>query len=110
MTKADQNRSPSSRARARKPGSSRASGGSAASTGTPGADGGTRNKTSRVDTILTLLARADGASIAELMDATGWQAHSLRGAMAGALRKKGHVVISERIDGVRRYRLRASDE
>ncbi|WP_417497453.1 DUF3489 domain-containing protein [Maricaulis sp.] len=37
--------------------------------------------------------------------ATGWQAHSVRGALAGALRKKGHIITSTVDDGVRRYRI-----
>jgi len=38
------------------------------------------------------------------MAATGWQQHSVRGAMAGALRKRGLIISSEKTDGVRRYR------
>ncbi|MCB1372019.1 MAG: DUF3489 domain-containing protein, partial [Rhodobacteraceae bacterium] len=33
--------------------------------------------------------------------------HSVRGAMAGALKKKGHVISSEKQEGVRRYRIGA---
>lgn len=51
----------------------------------------------------SLLARKDGASLAELMAATGWQAHSVRGVLAGTLKKKGHVITSSKVDGVRRY-------
>ena len=50
-----------------------------------------------------MLSRPQGASIADLTSATGWQAHSVRGAMAGALKKKGHTITSEKADGVRRY-------
>lgn len=49
---------------------------------------------SRLDQIELLLLRAEGASIAELADATGWQKHSLRGAIAGAMRKRGLVITS----------------
>lgn len=59
---------------------------------------------SKLDQIAALLAGPDGASIAEIMAATGWQAHSVRGAMAGALKKRGLAIVSERIAGVRRYR------
>lgn len=62
------------------------------------------NKPSRLDQLQTLLAGTDGASIAEMTTATGWQPHSVRGAMAGALKKRGLVITSEKIDGVRRYR------
>lgn len=38
--------------------------------------------------ILALLERTDGASLDELMAATGWQAHSVRGFLSGTVRKK----------------------
>lgn len=59
---------------------------------------------SRLDTLAGLLARDDGASIAEMVAATGWQAHSVRGALAGALKKRGLVITSARTDGERRYK------
>ena len=58
----------------------------------------------RLDQITTLLKAPGGASIAELVAATGWQQHSIRGAMAGALRKRGLLIVSDKADGVRRYR------
>lgn len=48
-----------------------------------------------------------GATISDLMEATGWQAHSVRGALAGALKARGLVIVSEKIDGERRYRIEA---
>jgi hypothetical protein len=42
-------------------------------------------------TILKLLRRPKGASIAQLQKATDWQAHSIRAALTG-LRKKGHEI------------------
>ena len=39
------------------------------------------------------------------MKVTGWQSHSVRGAMAGSLKKKGHIVTSAKVDGKRRYKL-----
>ncbi|MGL4238216.1 DUF3489 domain-containing protein [Tabrizicola sp.] len=61
----------------------------------------------KLDRLFILLRQPDGATITELMGATGWQAHSVRGAIAGALRKKGHTVVAEKTDGgERRYRLR----
>lgn len=62
---------------------------------------------SKLDLMTSLLNRTGGASIDELRAVTGWQAHSVRGALAGALRKKGLVVTSSRTDGVRRYALGA---
>lgn len=61
---------------------------------------------SKLDRLVALLRAPEGASLPELVSATGWQAHSVRGAMAGALRKKGLSVISEKPEGgVRRYRI-----
>jgi hypothetical protein len=37
--------------------------------------------------------------------ATGWQKHSVRGFMAGALKKKGLIVASEKTDQGRSYRI-----
>lgn len=59
----------------------------------------------KLATVIELVSRAQGASLAELQTATGWQAHSVRGALAGALRKKGHVITAAVQDGVRRYRI-----
>ena len=67
----------------------------------------TVGKTSKLGLIVTLLRRPEGASLAELVAATDWQAHSVRGALAGALKKKGHAVLSEKHDGLRRYRIEA---
>ncbi len=65
----------------------------------------TEPKRTKLARLIETLDRSGGATIAELMKATGWQAHSVRGALAGALRKKGHIICSEKIDGVRHYRL-----
>ena len=57
----------------------------------------------RLDQLTTLLQMPDGATIAELAAATGWQQHSVRGAIAGALSKRGLVIVSDKVVGVRRY-------
>ncbi len=50
--------------------------------------------------LIELLKRKNGASIDEIVKATGWQAHSVRGAISGALKKKlGLTVTSDRVDG-----------
>ena len=47
--------------------------------------------------MIELLKRPEGATIAEIAEATQWQQHTIRGAMAGALRKKlGLTVTSEK--------------
>jgi Protein of unknown function (DUF3489) len=74
---------------------------------------GSRNGTpasgrqSKQQTCLDLLGRREGATIEELEEATGWQKHSVRGFLAGAVRKKlGLTLISEKPDaGPRRYRI-----
>lgn len=63
------------------------------------------DKPSKLEQIVSMLTKPSGASLADLTAATRWQPHSVRGALAGALKKKGHVVVSEKIDGVRLYRI-----
>jgi hypothetical protein len=47
-----------------------------------------------------MLKRAEGATIAEIVEATGWQAHTVRGALAGALKKRlGLKITSEKVEG-----------
>jgi hypothetical protein len=50
--------------------------------------------------LIAMMQRPDGATIAELADALGWQHHTVRGAIAGALKKKlGLEVTSEKVEG-----------
>jgi len=55
--------------------------------------------------VLDLLKRPDGATLAELMKATGWQAHSIRGFLSGAVGKKMGLTVAsaKRQDGERSY-------
>lgn len=56
--------------------------------------------------LIALMRRPDGASLAELMSATGWQAHSVRGAISGAVKKKlGLTVETIVTEGVRHWRI-----
>lgn len=57
--------------------------------------------------LIDLLKRKDGATIHEAIEATGWQAHSVRGAISGTLKKKlGFHVTSEPVeDRGRVYRI-----
>jgi hypothetical protein len=56
--------------------------------------------------VIILMRRDSGATIADLMTATGWQAHSVRGAISGAVKKKlGLNVASEKGEGERVYRI-----
>lgn len=54
-----------------------------------------------------LLARRDGATLAELVAATDWQPHSVRGFLCSTVKKKlGLTLVSSRDDnGARRYSL-----
>ena len=64
---------------------------------------------SKTDKILELLKRKDGATLAEIMKATDWQAHSVRGFISGTLGKKmGLTVASTKgEDGERTYSIKA---
>jgi hypothetical protein len=60
--------------------------------------------------LIAMLRASDGATIEEIMVALDWAAHTIRGAMAGALKKKlGLEVISEKVEGRGRvYRIPAA--
>ena len=45
-------------------------------------------RVTKQERLLTLLDEADGASIEEMMQATDWQQHSVRGFLAGTVKKK----------------------
>ena len=62
---------------------------------------------SKQATVIQLLQRPEGATIQQIMDATGWQAHTVRGTFAGAFKKKlGLNLISDKADGgARTYRI-----
>jgi len=50
--------------------------------------------------IIALLQRPEGATIAEMVTATGWLAHTLRGSISGALKKKlGLPITAEKVEG-----------
>lgn len=60
----------------------------------------------KLGVLVGLLRRPQGASVEEMTVATGWQAHSVRGAMSGALKKKlGLTIESEKTDAGRVYRI-----
>ena len=60
----------------------------------------------KIAILVGLLQRGEGATVAAMMAATGWQAHSVRGAMSGSVKKAlGLAIDSEKVDGVRIYRI-----
>lgn len=60
----------------------------------------------KLDQIIALLSRKDGATLKNMVTATGWLPHTTRAALTG-LRKKGHEIASEKVDGVHTYRIAA---
>jgi len=62
-------------------------------------------RASKTTLVLSLLSRAEGATINQLTAATGWLPHTARAALTG-LKKKGNVITSEKLEGqVRVYRV-----
>ena len=62
----------------------------------------------KLGALIALLRRPDGAQIPDIMAATGWQAHSVRGAMSGALKKKlGLTITSAKTEAGRTYQITA---
>ena len=64
-------------------------------------------RVTKQERLLTLLSQAEGAGIEEMMQATDWLQHSVRGFLAGTVKKKlGFPLTSLKPnDGVRRYRI-----
>ena len=57
--------------------------------------------------VIEMLRRAEGATIRQIVEATGWQAHTVRGTFAGAFKKKlGLTLTSDKVEGGdRTYRI-----
>jgi hypothetical protein len=65
-----------------------------------------RRANSKQARVLGLLRRPNGATIASVMESTGWQSHSVRGFFAGVVRKKlGLKLTSDKTDRGRVYRI-----
>jgi hypothetical protein len=65
-------------------------------------------RVTKQERMLTLLSQPEGASIAEMMQATNWLQHSVRGFLAGTVKRKlGFSLTSSKAAGdVRRYRIK----
>lgn len=60
----------------------------------------------KLATLIAVLSTPHGATIAQMMSLTGWQAHSVRGVMSGAIKKQaGHSIVSKKIGDERVYRI-----
>ena len=58
------------------------------------------------DLLVTLMRRPEGVTAAQMGEATGWQVHSVRGFIAGSVKKeRGLVVATEKVDGQTIYRI-----
>jgi hypothetical protein len=82
----------------------------AATNAKPTAPRGRQRPQTKTQIALSLLQRSKGASIEEMQDSMGWQAHSVRGFLAGTVKKMpGVVLLSEKPGkGPRRYRVEAA--
>ena len=102
MTKPKSKRNAASRSTARKTAKSRSRKRSAPVSSKPTT--GLQTKHAR---IIAMLRTSAGATIASLVAATEWQQHSVRGFLAGVVRKKlGLNLVSEQTDKGRVYRIR----
>ena len=67
-----------------------------------GAEPRTRDNSKQAQ-VIAMLRRPEGATIAQICEATGWQAHTVRGTFAGALKKKlGLTITSSKESGTER--------
>lgn len=73
---------------------------------TPAAVAKAPREGSRLAAMVALMRRPEGASVDALAETTGWQRHSVRGALAGALKKTYGLAITSSVEeGARIYRI-----
>jgi len=59
---------------------------------------------SKNQTVIALLEREGGVTLEEIASTTNWQPHSVRSFLTG-LKKKGHHIENDKVNGVRQYRI-----
>ena len=59
-------------------------------------------KPNKTEKVLALLKQTRGATLDDLVEATGWLPHTTRAALTG-LKKKGHSIVRTKVDDVSRY-------
>lgn len=59
---------------------------------------------SKNEAVLALLKRPEGATLEQMVEATGWLPHTTRAVLTG-FKKKGHAITSVKVDGIRVYRI-----
>jgi Protein of unknown function (DUF3489) len=65
---------------------------------------------SKQSRVIAMLRSPTGATIAAMMKATGWQQHSVRGFLAGVVRKRLKLKLaSKKVDGQRIYQIASGD-
>lgn len=63
-------------------------------------------KISKQQIVIELLSTSEGATLASIQEATGWQAHTVRGMISATLKKKlGLSIVSSQINGERVYKI-----
>jgi hypothetical protein len=73
----------------------------------PTAQSAKSEPTTKNQQVIDLLSRESGATLEEMSTLASWLPHSTRSFITG-LKKKGHVIESDKFDGVRRYRIVSS--
>jgi hypothetical protein len=69
-------------------------------------EGASPREGSKTAQVVALLQRKNGATLAEIMEKMGWLRHTVRGFMAGAMKKAGYTVESFKSEkGERTYRI-----
>ena len=64
-------------------------------------------RVTKTSLVLGLLGRDEGATIEQMVGVTGWLPPTTRAALTG-LKKKGHLLSSDKCDGIRTYRIMSS--